>query len=137
MQIRAFAASDHARACALWEATPGIGLSSADSFERIASFLVRNPGLSFVVTEGSELVGTILCGHDGRRGLIHHLAISLTHRRRGLGRQLVAQSLAALRGVGIEKCHLLVFLENAEGRAFWRSIGAEERTSLGVFSMPT
>jgi ribosomal protein S18 acetylase RimI-like enzyme len=135
--IRVFAISDHAQAVALWDATEGIGSSSADSFENIAAFLQRNPGLSFVALDGDALVGTILCGHDGRRGLIHHLAVAPSYRRRGLGRELVRRVLEGLRGAGIEKCHLLVFDENAEGRAFWQRIGAEDRTTLGVFSLPT
>jgi ribosomal protein S18 acetylase RimI-like enzyme len=112
-------------------------LSSADAFESIATFLQRNAGLSFVAVQHGRLIATILCGHDGRRGLIHHLAVAQTVRRQGIGKALVERALAALRGEGIEKCHLLVFNDNAEGRAFWRAVGAEERTSLGIFSLQT
>lgn len=136
-QIRAFEPSDHAGARAVWQSLEGVGLSSADSFESIARFLERNPGLSFVATDNGAIVATILCGHDGRRGLIHHLAVVPRYRRRGLGRDLVVRALAALRRCGIEKCHLLVFHQNAEGRAFWQGIGAEERTTLGLFSLTT
>lgn len=135
--IRLFRPDDRAQAQALWSSTEGVGLSSADSSENIARFLERNPGLSFVATESDVVVGTILCGHDGRRGLIHHLAVASAHRRKGLGRTLVKEALAALRRDGIEKCHLLVFHQNSEGRAFWLRIGAEERTTLGLFSLPT
>ena len=135
--IRVFRPDDHAQAQALWSSTEGVGLSSADSSENIARFLERNPGLSFVATDSEGVVGTILCGHDGRRGLIHHLAVASAHRRKGLGRILVKEALAALRRDGIEKCHLLVFHQNSEGRAFWLRIGAEERTTLGLFSLPT
>ncbi|HYP98411.1 MAG TPA: GNAT family N-acetyltransferase [Polyangiaceae bacterium] len=137
IEIRAFRPDDHAQALALWDATAGVGLSSADSFDNIARFLRRNPGLSFVGVENQVVVATILCGHDGRRGLIHHLAVATPHRREGLGRALVSHALLALRAEGIEKCHLLVFDENGAGREFWKSIGAEERTTLGVFSLLT
>ncbi|HET7543887.1 MAG TPA: GNAT family N-acetyltransferase [Polyangiaceae bacterium] len=137
LDIRVFKAEDHAQARALWESTEGVGLSSADSFENVRRFLERNPGLSFVATLHDAVVATILCGHDGRRGLIHHLAVASAHRRSGIGRALVARALAALRADGIEKCHLLVFRDNSSGRAFWRGIGAEERTTLGIFSLPT
>ena len=135
--IRAFEPEDHAAAWQLWESADGIGLSSANSFESVCRFLQRNPTSCFVVTDDNVLVGTILCGHDGRRGLIHSLAVGSSHRRRGLGRLLVTRALAALKQEGIEKCHLLVFNENAEGRAFWRGIGGEERTTLALFSLPT
>jgi N-acetylglutamate synthase len=135
--IRAFQPEHQAQALALWESTEGVGLSDADSFENIRRFLERNPGLSFVAIEQQAVVATILCGHDGRRGLIHHLAVAPSHRRQGLGRALVAQALAALRRCGIQKCHLLVFRDNAPGRAFWERLGAEERTTLSTYSMQT
>jgi len=115
----------------------GVGLSSSDTFEAVARFLERNPGLSLVAVEGEAVVGTILCGHDGRRGFIHHLAVAPSQRRRGIGRALVSDALAALRAAQITKCHLLVFHENAEGREFWKRIGAEERVTLSTFSLVT
>lgn len=137
VDIRVFEAEDHAQARALWDSTDGVGLSDADSFDNVRRFLERNPGLSFVATANQALVATILCGHDGRRGLIHHLAVAPAHQRRGLGRELVQRALAALRKEGIQKCHLLVFRQNAAGRAFWDRIGAEERATLRIFSLPT
>ena len=137
MDIRVFTNDDHAAALKLWQASEGVGLSDADSFENIVRFLARNPGLSFVATDTGRVVATILCGHDGRRGLIHHLLVAPTHRRQGLGRTLLKRALAALGQAQIQKCHLLVFRDNAEGMAFWHGIGAEERVSLALFSMPT
>jgi ribosomal protein S18 acetylase RimI-like enzyme len=136
-EIRPFQPEDHAAAWALWQSTEGVGLTNASSYESVCRFLARNPGLSFVATDGQQVVGTILCGHDGRRGLIHSVAIAASHRRRGIARSLVTHALAGLRGAGIDKCHLLVFNDNAEGRAFWHGIGAEERTTLGLFSLTT
>ncbi|MES1187577.1 MAG: GNAT family N-acetyltransferase [Myxococcales bacterium] len=137
IDIRIFQPEDHVQARALWESTEGVGLSDADSFENVRRFLERNPDLSFVATEDDVLVATILCGHDGRRGLIHHLAVASSHQRRGLGRELVRRALAALHHEGIQKCHLLVFQQNVAGKAFWKRIGAEERTTLGIFSLLT
>jgi len=135
--MREFLASDHAIALELWLRTPEVGLSDADSYSAISAFLDRNSGLSFTAWDDNELVGTILCGHDGRRGLIHHLVVSPLMRRRGLGRALVSASLAALRAQGIAKCHLLVFADNAKGRAFWRGIGATPRDELTLYSCET
>jgi len=137
LDIRVFEPEHHAQARGLWESTEGVGLSEADSFENVRRFLERNPGLSFVATDNQLVVATILCGHDGRRGLIHHLAVASSHRRRGLGRALVRRALSALHQEGIQKCHLLVFNGNVSGRAFWDRIGAEERTALGIFSLLT
>lgn len=65
VEIREFTIADYPGALGLWESTDAIGLSNADSRSNISSFLDRNPGLSFVALDGSTLVGTILCGHDG------------------------------------------------------------------------
>ena len=95
IHIRAFETSDYSQARALWEATPGVGLSDADTPRAIEAFLSRNPGASFVATQGGALVGTILCGHDGRRGLIHHLVTVQSHRRQGAGRALLCAGVAS------------------------------------------
>ena len=86
----------------LWENCDGIGLSSADSRPRIQIYLERNPGLSLIAHERQRVVGTILCGHDGRRGYIHHLAVLSAYRRQGIGRLLVDKSLATLQSLGIQ-----------------------------------
>jgi ribosomal protein S18 acetylase RimI-like enzyme len=135
--VRPFESADYPAARALWESTAGVGLSGADDPAAIAAFLARNPGLSLVALLGGQLVGTVLCGHDGRRGLIHHLVTAETRRRRGIARRLLQGALQGLRDADIGKCHVLVFRSNDDGVAFWRGIGAEERVELSLFSLPT
>jgi ribosomal protein S18 acetylase RimI-like enzyme len=125
---------DYEGLMALWQNCDGMGLSDADSRDGISGFLERNPGLSFVAVIRGEIVGTSLCGHDGRRGFIYHLAVAGGHRRRGLARQLVEQSLAALEARGIRKCHIVVFADNVDGRGFWERIGWEKRDDLVMMS---
>lgn len=67
----------------------GIGLSNADSQENIAGFLERNPNLSFVAVANGKIIGTVLCGHDGRRGYIYHVMVSDAYRNQGIGKALV------------------------------------------------
>jgi ribosomal protein S18 acetylase RimI-like enzyme len=120
---------------ALWQNCAGVGLSSADSKESIAAYLVRNPGMSFIARDGEKIIGAILCGHDGRRGYIHHLAVRESHRRQGIGRHLVDHALAALQKEGIQKCHLFIFHENESGIAFWQSAGWTFRHDIRVMSI--
>jgi N-acetylglutamate synthase len=132
--LRPFSMNDYDAAIALWRETEGIGLSEADSRENIAYFLAHNPGMSCVAEEGGRIVGAVLCGTDGRRGFLHHLAVSRSRRRSGLGRALVDRCLASLAEAGMRKCHIFVLSDNVEGRRFWTRIGWEERTTLTVMS---
>jgi len=126
--------NDYDRVLILWRRIPGLGLSGADSREGIRDLLERNPGLCFVCQEGERLVGTILCGHDARRGYIYHLAVDETCRRRGLGRQLTQLSLDALHRLGISRCHLFVYRDNEEAELFYGRMGWQKRTTLDIFS---
>jgi putative acetyltransferase len=122
--------ADYDEVYALWAASEGIGLSSADSREAIGAFLQRNPGLAFVAVDGDIIVGAVICGTDGRRGYLHHLAVRSSHKRQGIGRHLAQACLNRLREQGIEKCHIFVYRENHSARQFWESIGWVERVEL-------
>ena len=135
IEIRPFSITDHTNAIALWQQCEGIGLSSADEKPAIAKYLERNPGMSYVAYHDNRLVGAILCGHDGRRGFIHHLAVHPEFRRNGLGKQLVEKGLTALESEGIGKCHLFIFHENESGKAFWKSVGYSLRTDIQIMSI--
>lgn len=124
----------YAQVYALWQRCAGVGLSGSDSLQNIASYLERNPSMSFVASSDKRLVGAILCGHDGRRGYIHHLAVDENFRRRGIGRRLVERALSALREEGIQKCHLFIFHENEPGITFWQKIGWTSRQDIRVMS---
>jgi ribosomal protein S18 acetylase RimI-like enzyme len=133
-KIREFTMTDYPRAHALWGRTEGVGLSQADEPQHVARFLARNPGLSFVAEDGGRIVGAVLCGNDGRRGFLHHLAVEKGSRRTGIGRRLVESCLEALARAGLRKCHLFVLADNVEGQRFWKKVGWEERTTLKVMS---
>lgn len=132
--IREMTMADYDSVLELWRQTPWIGLSQADERPALAAYLARNPGTSFVALAGGRVAGAILAGHDGRRGLIHHLAVAEDRRRQGLGRALVDKCLAALANQGLGKCHLFVFTENQAGREFWESLGFGVRDDLRLMS---
>lgn len=125
---------DYAPVIALWRESEGVGLSDADSPDAIARYLERNPGASWVACCGGAIVGAVLCGHDGRRGYLHHLAVASTHRRRGIGRRLVESAVAALQRQGMTKVHLFVYCNNDSAAAFWRVLGWQTRDELDLMS---
>lgn len=58
--FRTMQANDYDQAIELWNGLDGLGLSDTDSPERIARFLQRNEGLSFVCEYNGNIIGTIL-----------------------------------------------------------------------------
>ncbi|MEY3775809.1 MAG: acetyltransferase YpeA [Verrucomicrobiota bacterium] len=131
--LRPLTLTDYAVVHALWAATEGIGLNESDTPEAIALFLDRNPGLSLVALAPADvIVGTVLCGHDGRRGYLHHLVVTPAARGLGLARAMVNQCLASLRALGIPKCNLYLYANNESGRAFWLHEGWAVRDDLLV-----
>jgi len=135
--LREFTMADYDGAIDLWKASEGIGLSEADERQNIAHFLAHNPGMSLVAEENGRIVGAVLCGNDGRRGYLHHLAVARSHRGAGLGRALVDRCLTALAAAGMKKCHIFVIAANVEGERFWKKVGWEERTTLKIMSHDT
>ena len=126
IETREFAISDYDAALELWERVEGLEIAEGDDRESVASFLARNPGLSRVATDGATLIGVTLCGHDGRRGYIYHLAVDPAYRARGLGKRLMKECLNGLRQAGLKRALILVADDNPGGRKFWRRYGWEE-----------
>jgi ribosomal protein S18 acetylase RimI-like enzyme len=114
--------SDYDRVFELWTRTPGMGLNNIDdSRVGIDRYLRRNPETCFVAEEAGEIVGAILAGHDGRRGYIHHTAVAVSSRRKGVGTALVENAMEALKNEGIIKTALVVFAHNEIGNEFWEN----------------
>ena len=134
MEIRELTEQDYEEAIALWRQTPGVAVSEADSREAVTRYLRRNPKLSFVAREGGELVGTVLCGHDGRRGYLHHLAVAPSWRRRGIGRALAECCVRELRALGIRKLHLFVYNTNTAALEFWHGLGWSGRPDITMLT---
>jgi ribosomal protein S18 acetylase RimI-like enzyme len=131
MKIRNLKITDYDDVYALWRRTAGMGLNDVDdSSEGIARFLKRNPNTCFVAENEDGIVGTIISGHDGRRGYIYHTCVAVKIRKNGVGSKLVQAALDALRNEGISKTALVVFDRNVGGNAFWERLGFTARTDL-------
>lgn len=133
--LRTFVSADIPAALALWRQSPGIGLGAADSPAALTAFLQRNPGFSRVALVDNELVAAVLCGHDGRRGFLYHLAVAPGQRRLGLGRALCTACIEHLQRYGISRVTVHLFADNHEGKAFWHSTGWRDRDDLLVLQI--
>jgi N-acetylglutamate synthase len=129
-QVRPMAMDDYAGVMELLGRVEGVCLRDADSYEGIAQYLERNPGMSFVAEAGGHIGACVFGGHDGRRGYLYHLAVGPELRRRGVGRVLVEHAMTAIRAEGIEKFHIDVLAGNDGGLCFWQAIGWHERSEI-------
>ena len=131
--VKSVTIDDYDAICALWNSTEQSrrALNPVDdSREGIERYLKRNPNTCFAAVKGGRIIGVILAGHDGRRGIIHHMCVQTDHRRMGVAAHLVALAEDALKKEGIGKVFGLVFRDNEAANAFWEQQGYTLRTNL-------
>jgi N-acetylglutamate synthase len=126
LTTREFVMADYDQAIALWEKIEGVEICEGDSREEVSEYLKRNPGLSRVAEIDGAIVGAALCGHDGRRGWIYHVAMAQEHRGRGVGKLLVEDCVDGLRKAGLKRAIILVAGDNPAGHQFWLRNGWED-----------
>ena len=136
VHLRQMVGEDFNAVRALWEKCEGVGLSEGDSVQGVSRLLTRNPDLSWVAQADDSIVGAILAGHDGRRAMLYHLAISTDFRRQRVASRLLFATLSCPAREGIEQCYALAYVDNAAARWFWHANQAVERADLRVFRLP-
>ena len=132
--IRPMIIEDYDEVYAMWLITSKRALSSADERGQIERYLKRNEGLSQVAVIDGKIVGTVLAGHDGRRGFIHHMAVLPAYRRRHIGHALAEKAIEKIKSEGIEKTHIFCYQDNETGQKFWRDFGFVKRDDIFDFS---
>ena len=131
--VRIMTIEDYEGVYALWKKIKGFGIRSIDdSKEGVARFLKRNPTTSVVAEKDGRIVGSILCGHDGRRGCLYHVCVDEDYSH-GIGKRMVVFAMKALKEEKINKVSLIAFTENDIGNAFWNTIGWTERLDLNYY----
>lgn len=134
MEIRAMKAEDYDQVYRLWKTIKGFGIRSVDdSREGIERFLRRNPSTSIVAQEQGEIIGVILCGHDGRRGCFYHVCVKEAYRKHGIGKRMAVAAMEALRAEHISKVNLIAFRSNEVGNCFWKQVGWTLREDLNYY----
>lgn len=134
MTIRTMTIEDFEQVHALWMTIKGFGIRSIDdSKEGVERFLKRNPTTSVAAEIDNKIVGSILCGHDGRRGCLYHVCVDEKYRRHGIGKAMVVYAMQALKREKINKVSLIAFTVNDIGNAFWNTIEWTERKDLNYY----
>lgn len=117
----------------LWNIA-GLPPRSADTRDEIAKKLRRDPDLFLVACRGSRIIGTVIGGWDGRRGWVYRMAVHPDYQRQGIGRALMSELESRFRSKGALAVNLLYDSDNAQARAFYKSMGYEERKGIGVMA---
>lgn len=132
-EVRAITIDDYDAIYELWNSTEQSRRAMNpvdDSRDGIERYLRRNPNTCFAAVVEDRIVGVILTGHDGRRGMIHHMCVHPDYRRNGIASELVAVAEESLKSEGIQKVFGLVFKDNETANQFWEKQGYSLRTNL-------
>lgn len=134
IKIRPMREEDYLQVYGLWKTIKGFGIRSVDdSREGVERFIRRNPSTSMIAELQGEIVGAILCGHDGRRGCFYHVCVREDCRQRGIGKNMAVCAMKALQEEHINKVCLIAFKKNEVGNSFWKSVGWTFREDLNYY----
>jgi len=115
---------DYAAIRHLWEnMEKGVSVGRSDEPGEILKKVSRDPDLFLVAEQDGEIIGSVIGGFDGRRGILYHLAVANTQRRRRIGSRLLAEIEGKLRNKGCLKCYLMITLDNPEAELFYQKLG--------------
>jgi ribosomal protein S18 acetylase RimI-like enzyme len=133
MKIRPYQPQDEAAVIALWEQCDLLRPWN-DPHKDIQRKMQVRPDLFLVGVREQELVATAMAGYDGHRGWIYYLAVAPQHRRRGLGRRILAEAERLLRECGCPKINLQVRTANTAVVQFYERVGfrVDEVMSMGM-----
>lgn len=110
----------------LWEnAGSGIHLRRSDEPEEIAKKLQRDPDLFLLAEIDGRIVGSVMGGFDGRRGMMYHMAVAKSFRYKGIGTTLMEALERRLKEKGCIRYYLLVANNNTEVVDFYQERGWE------------
>ena len=134
--IREMAIEDYDQVYKLWTDIKGFGIRNIDdSRAGVERFLKRNPTTSVVAVRNGQVMGNILCGHDGRTGCFYHVCVAPPFRKHGIGCRMVHRAMEALQKEGVSKISLIAFKYNEVGNAFWQGIGWTERGDINNYEL--
>ncbi len=118
---------DYPSVLALWKSSgPGIQVRRSDEPEEIFKKLQRDPDLFIVAEIDDQLVGSVIGGFDGRRGMVYHLAVSESYRQLGIGAALMDVLEERLREKGCIRYYLFVRKDNDLAIRFYERHGWDQ-----------
>lgn len=118
----------------LWQGIEkGVHIGRSDTLTEIEKKITRDPDLFLVAESSGDIVGSVLGGFDGRRGLIYHLAVAAPFRGKGIGSRLMHEVESRLLAKGCLKCYLLVTVDNVEVGQYYRQRGWQPMHDIHLY----
>ena len=135
VQIRALRfPEDYKQVFELWQTIEkGVHVGRSDTLAEIGKKLERDADLFLVAEVAGKIIGSVIGGFDGRRGIIYHLAVASTFRGQGVGSRLMDEVESRLRTKGCLKCYLLVTVDNLEVEDYYRQHGWQQMDQVHIF----
>lgn len=134
--IRSFSFSeDYKDVNSLWKkAGDGIHLHISDEPAEIEKKIARDPDLFLLAEAEGLIIGAVMGGFDGRRGMMYHLAVDPRYRRKGIANLLVDALEKKLKEKGCIRYYILVTNDNEDAISFYESRGWENMDDLFAFA---
>jgi ribosomal protein S18 acetylase RimI-like enzyme len=126
--------ADYEQVYRLWGSIErGVRVGRSDAPAEIEKKLARDPDLFLVAESDGLIIGSVIGGYDGRRGLIYHLAVAASFRENGIGSRLMDEVEARLRAKGCLKSYLLVTDDNPEAEDYYKHRGWQHMENIHLF----
>ena len=135
IRIREFCfPADYEPVFALWKSVEkGVHIGRSDTRTEIEKKLARDPDLFLVAVADGAIIGSVIGGYDGRRGIVYHLAVDASFRGKGIGSQLMNELELRLRAKGCLKCYLLVTNDNPEAEVYYQRRGWQHMDTVRLY----
>ena len=86
--------------------------------------------LFLVIEEKEKIIGTVMGGYDGHRGIINYLGVHPSFRGQGLGKMLLQAVGQKLKDLGCPQVNLLVWSNNSEFLKFYKKTQYSEANDI-------
>lgn len=124
-------AEDYPHVLSIWKSVgDGIHVSFSDEPEELEKLIRISPGLFFLAVDRGKIIGTVMGGFDGRRGLIYHLAVLPEYQNRHIGLYLMNLVENKLYDIGCRKIYLFIVPENLDRAGFYQNLGYEQMAAI-------
>ena len=125
MEVRSFSIENEQAVIAIWQKCDLVRPWNNPHLD-IQRKLKVNRELFLVGALGVKIIATAMGGYEGHRGWVNYLAVDPAFRKKGFGRQLMAEIEKRLLASGCPKINLQVRMDNTSALEFYSQIGYKD-----------